>query len=704
MRVRPICALVFLLIFEAKGAQNVVGGAQKLKDALVNIGKNPALSKHSPFLSEFLDRHDRPSVHLDKNNMFNLNIDTRYQFKPPIRFAPFSSTGEPWPLPKHYASEKESVLRLDVSTFRISVLKKSCDILRQAISRYTKIIANQVIEEQYNFVHNFDEKTLQDFKKQEEAKYKNIHPMPNLDVYMESEKCEFPHADMKESYNLTVKPNNNSLVAEEIWGVLRGLETFSQLLFRKMGTDEVYAKVTEIRDEPRFPHRGILVDTARHYIRMDTLKNVLDGMAMNKMNVFHWHIVDDNSFPYQSEVFPKLSEKGAFHPSLVYTKSDIQEIVEYARYRGIRVVPEFDSPGHTFSWLGYPEVKSTCYVQNKALRGPLGPINPAQDETYTFMAKLFSEIYDVFPDSFVHLGGDELHSTCWATNPAITSYLQTFGNIPAFEARSNAQTYVNRAIGYYFKRLIKTLKDTASKKKQTKRFIMWEDVLKNTLEVPTDSILQVWLGSPSNILALNRQGYRALYSSCWYLDDYKRAVMWHDYYTCEPSPYGAEAEEKGRLLGGEACLWAEFITTDTLMTFMWPRASAPAERLWSPKSTRDVSNAQMRIQEQRCRMIYRGLPTGHISGPDYCLRPKEGSSMSGTAGEQRKLGGIDDSAYIVRDSTDGKDISLVVLSHYHHYLPAINILLSMTGVYLIIIASRCWKKKARSFSLCPRGV
>ncbi|XP_045194093.2 beta-hexosaminidase subunit beta-like [Mercenaria mercenaria] len=705
-----LLAIMFSGLSVWVNAETVLGGAK-----IISLGKTyNAKVPDNTFQNQFLDTHSQPVANLKQHGdkyTFDLTIDRRYAFKPPIRKAPFSSVGEPWPLPKHYRSERGAALNLKKSTFKISVLNKSCDILTEAIKRYKAIIENHIIEEQYDFTYNFNEKIFNDHKKLEETKYSHVTKMADLEIYVAEEDCGYPHIDMKESYKLIVRPHITRLTAGQVWGALRGLETFSQLLFRKRDTEEVYSRVTEIEDEPRFPHRGILIDTARHFIYKNTIRDVLDGMAYNKMNVLHWHIVDDNSFPYKSEVFPKLSEKGAYHSTLVYTINDIKEIVEYARYRGIRVIPEFDTPGHTFSWLGYPEIKSTCYVGNVPIQGPMGPINPAQNETYSFLAKLFSEIYNVFPDNFVHLGGDELHSTCWATNPQIVAFLQTNGGIPAYEARSNAANYINKAIGYYFKRLISTLKTTASEKQQRKSFIMWEDVLKNTGDVPADSILQVWLGRQQNVRALNQRGYRALYSSCWYLDSYKKHVLWPEYYKCDPSPYITEQEEKGKVLGGEACVWTEYITTDTLMSFMWPRASAPAERLWSPKTTTDIVSAQRRLQEQRCRMIYRGLPTGHISGPDYCLRPsgKEDGPLVGSLQETRDTvrGAVKSAAepsLIADDTLERKQLSLVVLSHYHNYMPLINIMLTLIGVYLILIASKLWKKKFRKNNVCPKLV
>lgn len=162
---------------------------------------------------------------------------------------------------------------------------------------------------------------------------------------------------------------------------------------------------TRVNDAPRFTHRGLLIDTSRHFVKLNTLEQVLDGMAYNKMNVFHWHIVDDHSFPYESIKYPEML-KGAYHESMIYSQQDVAKVIELARQRGIRVMAEFDTPGHTRSWgASHPELLTKC---GGPYEGKLGPINPIVDSNYDFIFSLFEEIVQVFPDKYTHLGGDEV--------------------------------------------------------------------------------------------------------------------------------------------------------------------------------------------------------------------------------------------------------------------------------------------------------
>jgi len=183
-----------------------------------------------------------------------------------------------------------------------------------------------------------------------------------LNVILTNECEEWPSLNMDESYTLSVTTGSAMLKASSVWGVLRGLQTFSQLIYHNSDVNAPSINNTMITDSPRFGWRGILLDTSRHFLPKESILRNLEAMAFNKINVFHWHIVDDNSFPYQSRDFPGLSDKGAYDRNThVYTQADVREIIEFARLRGIRVVPEFDTPG-VLQFTCCISVESCCVI------------------------------------------------------------------------------------------------------------------------------------------------------------------------------------------------------------------------------------------------------------------------------------------------------------------------------------------------------
>ncbi|XP_035665448.1 beta-hexosaminidase subunit beta-like [Branchiostoma floridae] len=344
----------------------------------------------------------------------------------------------------------------------------------------------------------------------------------------------YPSLESDESYSILVSSDGATLRAQTAWGALRGLETFSQLIYGENGKHVVNG--TSISDSPRFPHRGIMIDTARHYLPLPFILHHLDAMAYNKMNVLHWHIVDDQAFPFQSTTFPDLSGKGAYTRKHVYTPDDVSQVIEFARLRGIRVIPEFDSPGHMMSWgQGHPEILTRCYPTSfQPDIYYLGPANPARETTYTFMRKLFEEIRELFADEYFHVGGDEARFQCWKIKEAFHIRLEG--------------AKLNRNDG-------------------------WE--------------------LPKSYLPLLRKEADG----------------------GEEDPR-TEAQ-KQLVIGGEACLWAEWVDSTNFIPRMWPRASAVAERLWSPQDVADSEAASPRMEEQRCRMVRRGIPA-QPQGPSYC--------------------------------------------------------------------------------------
>ncbi|XP_041368058.1 beta-hexosaminidase subunit beta-like isoform X2 [Gigantopelta aegis] len=572
-----------------------------------------------------------------------------------VRRSPHPSTGSPWPLPKRYARNDKMIYRIDEDHFEIRTDSAGCDVMEEAVVRYTKRIVLNSLEDLYDNLQNAEATTLNDPRgKYSTDLYVNAPVISALNVYIKKpcKDVTYPSITSDESYHIIIKSNQTVLEANEVWGALRGLETFSQLVWK--GTDQkLYVMETIVIDKPRFPHRGIMIDTARHYIFKEVLFDVMDGMEMNKMNVLHWHIVDDQSFPFQSKTFPELSKKGAYHATYVYSHEDIGYIIEYGRLRGIRVIPEFDVPGHTYAWgLSQPGLLSHCSNPVMPQPGYMGPMDASKDETYTFLKSFFKEVLSVFKDQFIHIGGDEVPVECWNSNPTIMKEgeklyrkwkgdkqstssnmmdqnvirVQQSGynsnNMMQARPMTNQMPFGSHQLWDYFQnRFMGDLDGMKKDRPAGLKYMMWQEAAMKTdiKKFVNDTVVIIWLGNAQLLREAIYKGYKVLYTSCWYLDNISPGPDWQKYYKCDPAFPGQGVDET-KVLGGEACLWAEYITNENLMVLLWPRASAAAERLWSTRDTQNIEEAAPRLHEQRCRMLSRGLAVNHANGPDYCLR------------------------------------------------------------------------------------
>lgn len=377
-----------------------------------------------------------------------------------------------------------------------------------------------------------------------------------------------------ESYILEVTPTGAILSAPTPLGTLHGLQTFLHLV---QVTPTGYAvPAVSIHDQPRFPWRGLMVDVSRHFIPLENIRRTLDGMEAVHLNVFHWHLSDNQGFRVESKKFPKLQGQGS--DGDFYTQPQIRETVTYARDRGIRVIPEFDVPGHsTAMFAGYPALASgPGPYQIERQFGVSDPsMNITQEGTYTFLAGLFGEMSALFPDRYFHIGGDEVNGKQWDANPAI----QKFKLSHKLKDNAGLQAYFNQ-------RLLKIV--TANHK----IMMGWDEIL--APELPKSIVIQSWRGQQS-LADAARKGYRGLLSNGYYIDLMQPASQ---HYAVDPMSGPAAsltAEEKQRILGGEATMWTEYVSPQNLDSRVWPRTAAIAERLWSPGTATSVSSMYHRL-------------------------------------------------------------------------------------------------------------
>lgn len=399
-----------------------------------------------------------------------------------------------------------------------------------------------------------------------------------------------------ESYTLAVSTAQVKLSARTVVGALRGMETLLQLLDCKGG--ECRMDAVRIEDSPRFRWRGLMVDVSRHFEPVSVIERTLDGMAAVKLNVFHWHLSDDQGFRAESRRFPKLTGMGS--GGQFYTQEEMRHVVAYARARGIRVVPEFDMPGHTVSWLiGYPEAGSSATPTELPVVFGIHDesLDPTRESTYRFVDALIGEMGEIFPDAYFHIGGDENTGKAWRENPKITAFMQAKG----MKDTDALQAYFNQ-------RLLPILK------RHGKHMIGWDEVL--TPGLPKDVVVQSWRGGDS-LAKGAREGYQGILSAPYYLDAMKSS---EEHYLADPVPADASLseQEKALILGGEVCMWAEHINSSTIDSRIWPRTAAIAERFWSPAGQRDVADMYRRLEKVSLELEMVGLT--HISGPQRALR------------------------------------------------------------------------------------
>lgn len=457
-----------------------------------------------------------------------------------------------------------------------------------------------------------------------------------------------------EGYNLTVRPSEKDLIAtiraKTFFGARHGLETLSQLIWSdetEHGSVLRVLKGAAIQDAPKFAYRGLMLDTSRNFFSMPALKRMLIGMAACKLNIFHWHLTDSQSFPFDSPRVPQMVKYGALSPEMVYTAGDISELVQFAKVRGIRIIIEIDTPAHAGNgWNWGPEEGlgelAVCVNQQpwNAYCGepPCGQLNPDNPNIYKVLENLYRDILELTKETEIfHLGGDEVNLHCWEQHQMKISTPYNY-------------TDLHETWGEFTMQAMKRL-EAANNGRVIPNIIMWSSDLTKRPYVERylnkhRTIVQTWGGStwPETSDLLD-DGYRIIIShvDAWYLDcgfgkwreiggaacDPYRT--WQTVYTHRPwQRMRLSPSKRSLVLGGEACLWTEQVEEQSLDTRLWPRAAAFAERLWSDPSIKLDSleveeDVYTRLVTHRERLVKRGLqaeamwPKWCSQNPGMCL-------------------------------------------------------------------------------------
>ncbi|KAL5716613.1 beta-N-acetylhexosaminidase [Ranunculus cassubicifolius] len=488
-----------------------------------------------------------------------------------------------WPLPTEFTHGNSTIsihpdLSLDLST--------NSSILKQAFLRYTNII----------FKHKFSKKNP----------VAAVYDILNLKIIVDSDN-ETLNFGVDESYSLYIaKQDGLSIVgqatiqANTVYGALRGLETFSQLcsFSYRTKTVEVHKAPWYIQDEPKFAFRGLLLDTSRHYLPINVIKQVIESMSYAKLNVLHWHIIDEESFPLEVPSYPDLW-KGSYSKWERYTVEDAYDIVDFAKMRGINVMAEIDVPGHAESWgTGYSDLwpSETCRE----------PLDVTKNFTFDVISGILTDMRKIFPFEFFHLGGDEVNTGCWNSTPHVRQWLQDHN----MTAKDAYQYFVLRA------------QEIAIGKSWTP--VNWEETFNSFKEsLNPRTVVHNWLGGGVCPEAVAK-GFRCIFSNqgVWYLDHLD--VPWEEVYNSDPLEGINDTSQQKLVLGGEVCMWGETADSSDVQQTIWPRAAAASARLWSKREGGFAGNISEtvlpRLEYFRCLLNRRGVAAAPVTNY-YARRP-----------------------------------------------------------------------------------
>jgi hexosaminidase len=433
-----------------------------------------------------------------------------------------------------------------------------------------------------------------------------------------------PIGERSEGYSLEIPENGGeaTLSANSTLGLFRGLATFEQIWYDLDGHTYTLEAPFNIVDAPAYPYRGLMLDTARNYYPVEDLKRTLDAMSWVKMNTFHWHVVDSQSFPLVIPGYEGLSEQAAYSKSSVYTPKVVKDLVAYANARGIDVIAEIDTPGHTSAiskvypdHIACPEASPWATY---AAEPPAGQLRVASAATVNFTSELLTAASELFTSSYFSTGGDEVNAKCYEDDQETQDELTKQG------------INIEQALDSF------TQATHAALQKAGKTPVVWEEMaITHNVTLSNDTLIFVWI-SAENAAAVADKGYRIIHASndYFYLDcgagawvgDFSTGNSWCDpfkswqkAYTFDPKA-NLTAEQGELVIGGQHLLWAEQSGPENLDSIVWPRTASSAEVFWSGEGG-DVQAALARLHDVSFRFRQRGVKTISLQ-PMYCaLRP-----------------------------------------------------------------------------------
>jgi len=440
-----------------------------------------------------------------------------------------------------------------------------------------------------------------------------------------------------EGYSLEVQTRGNQVTvviqAETLYGARHGLETLSQLMtYIPTNKQLVVITTAKVSDKPAYPHRGLLLDSGRHYLPLTTIERTIDAMASVKLNVLHWHISDSQSFPLALDRVPQLARFGAYSPAEVYSLSNVSDLVSYARARGVRILLELDMPAHAgngWQWGETAGLGALAVCVNRqpwrkyCLQPPCGQLNPANPALYDVLRDVFKDIIQHFSVDAIHMGGDEVALFCWNQSTEVTDWMKAKG-------KGLTEADFMDVWGDFHNKVMQVWDQEVGNSKTP--VVLWTSHLTDpdTIQqyLSRDRyVIEAWTDAiDPTVDRLLSLGYRVIVATrdTWYLDHgFWGQTTYHSWRRA----YENRLPVKPGLLGGEAAMWGELVDDSNIDSRVWPRAAAVAERLWS-NPTSDSNAAEYRMVAARDRLVQRGIQAEAVM-PQWCQQNQGGCAGSG---------------------------------------------------------------------------